>query len=105
MHTQRFPWEEGGPKRLELSWRGQRYEELQASVDGGLVGRSLGREALLVTCSDAKPRGRGLRTRCRRTWSRGRLSADGAFKSDAQARPGADSIRRPPGRALILDGA
>ncbi|AKI98605.1 Hypothetical protein AA314_00232 [Archangium gephyra] len=37
--------EEGGPKRLELSWRGH-YEELRASVDGVQVGQSLGKEAL-----------------------------------------------------------
>jgi hypothetical protein len=37
--------EEGGPKRLELSWRGH-YEGLWASVDGVQVGQSLGTESL-----------------------------------------------------------
>jgi hypothetical protein len=36
--------EEGGPKRLALSWRGN-YEHFQVRVDGGLVGES-GRSAL-----------------------------------------------------------
>jgi hypothetical protein len=37
--------EEGGPKRLELSWRGH-YEHFQVRVDGGLVGES-GKSALV----------------------------------------------------------
>lgn len=45
MHTRRFRLEEGGPKRLELSWRGH-YEELRATVDGVQVGQSLGKSAL-----------------------------------------------------------
>lgn len=45
MRTRRFRLEEGGPKRLELSWQGH-YEKLWASVDGVQVGQSLGKEAL-----------------------------------------------------------
>lgn len=45
MHTKRFRLEEGGPKRLTLSWRGH-YEELRALVDGVQVGQSQGKEAL-----------------------------------------------------------
>ena len=45
MHTRRFPLEEGGPKRLQVSWRSH-YQELWASVDGVQVGQSLGKEAL-----------------------------------------------------------
>ncbi len=46
MHTRRFRLEEGGPKRLQLTWQGH-YEKLWASVDGVQVGQSLGMEALL----------------------------------------------------------
>ena len=46
MHTRRFRLEEGGPKRLRISWRNH-YEELWVSVDGVQVGQSLGKEALL----------------------------------------------------------
>ena len=45
MRTRRFRLEEGGPKRLQLSWRSH-YEELWASVDGVQVGQSLSKEAL-----------------------------------------------------------
>lgn len=45
MHTRRFRLEEGGPKRLRISWRGH-YQELWASMDGVQVGQSLGKEAL-----------------------------------------------------------
>ena len=45
MRTRRFRLEEGGPKRLELSWRGH-YEDLRAVVDGAQVGQSEGKEAL-----------------------------------------------------------
>ncbi|WPB77411.1 hypothetical protein KYC5002_51585 [Archangium violaceum] len=45
MRTRRFRLEEGGPKRLELSWRGN-YEELRATVDGVQVGQSQGKSAL-----------------------------------------------------------
>lgn len=39
MPTRTFRLEEGGPKRLELSWRGN-FEHFQVRVDGGLLGES-----------------------------------------------------------------
>lgn len=45
MRTRRFRLEEGGPKRLQISWRGH-YEGLWAAVDGVQVGQSLGKESL-----------------------------------------------------------
>jgi len=45
MRTRRFRLEEGGPKRLRISWRGH-YQGLWAEVDGVQVGQSLGMESL-----------------------------------------------------------